>query len=129
MEKFAHHHDVHKWQLMRLFSGMIWEQRWHLRLERLRRSLDAYNDAKDACVDMEELIKKQLGDLILTNKQPPIVDMETHTHHLHEAQAKKWTHYLFEFLMLFLAVFLGFVAENVRKVSLKNIVNSSICNR
>jgi hypothetical protein len=41
--------------------------------------------------------------------------METHTHYLHEAQAKKWTHYLFEFLMLFLAVFLGFVAENVRE--------------
>jgi hypothetical protein len=32
-----------------------------LRLERLRRSLDAYNDAKDACVDMEELIKKTIG--------------------------------------------------------------------
>ena len=41
--------------------------------------------------------------------------METHAHHFHAAPGKKWTHYLFEFLMLFLAVFLGFVAENVRE--------------
>ena len=28
---------------------------------------------------------------------------------------KKWTHYLWEFLMLFLAVFCGFIAENIRE--------------
>src|SRR5258705_13281892 len=28
---------------------------------------------------------------------------------------KKWTHYLWEFLMLFLAVFCGFLAENIRE--------------
>jgi len=38
--------------------------------------------------------------------------METHAHHLHKAPGKKWTHYLFEFFMLFLAVFCGFLAEN-----------------
>jgi hypothetical protein len=27
---------------------------------------------------------------------------------------KKWTHYFWEFLMLFLAVFCGFLAENLR---------------
>jgi hypothetical protein len=32
-----------------------------LRLERLRRSLDAYLDAKIACVEMEKLIKDKLG--------------------------------------------------------------------
>jgi hypothetical protein len=37
--------------------------------------------------------------------------METHAHHLHTAPGKKWTHYLFEFFMLFLAVFCGFLAE------------------
>ena len=31
-----------------------------LRLERLRRSLDAFRDARAACVEMEILIKKQL---------------------------------------------------------------------
>jgi hypothetical protein len=41
--------------------------------------------------------------------------METHAHHLHTAPGKKWTHYFFEFLMLFLAVFLGFIAENQRE--------------
>ena len=39
--------------------------------------------------------------------------MEVH-HHSHTAR-KKWTHYLWEFLMLFLAVFCGFLAENQRE--------------
>ena len=39
--------------------------------------------------------------------------MEVH-HHSH-AGGKKWTHYLWEFLMLFLAVFCGFLAENQRE--------------
>lgn len=39
--------------------------------------------------------------------------MEVH-HHSHTAR-KKWTHYLWEFLMLFLAVTLGFFVENQRE--------------
>jgi len=39
--------------------------------------------------------------------------MEVH-HHAHTAR-KKWTHYLWEFLMLFLAVTLGFLVENQRE--------------
>ena len=39
--------------------------------------------------------------------------MEVHAHS-HTAR-KKWTHYLWEFLMLFLAVFAGFLAENQRE--------------
>jgi hypothetical protein len=39
--------------------------------------------------------------------------MEVH-HHTH-AERKKFTHYLWEFLMLFLAVFCGFLAENWRE--------------
>ena len=39
--------------------------------------------------------------------------MEVH-HHAHTAR-KKWTHYFWEFLMLFLAVFCGFLAENKRE--------------
>jgi hypothetical protein len=39
--------------------------------------------------------------------------MEVHAH-THTAP-KKWTHYLWEFLMLFLAVFCGFLAENLRE--------------
>src|SRR6187397_1529446 len=46
--------------------------------------------------------------------------MEVH-HHSHTSDPdshrgrKKWTHYFFEFLMLFLAVFAGFLAENWRE--------------
>lgn len=39
--------------------------------------------------------------------------MEVH-HHAHTPR-KKWTHYIWEFLMLFLAVFCGFLAENFRE--------------
>src|SRR5215471_2442335 len=47
--------------------------------------------------------------------------MEVH-HHAHPvpdshrgSSKKKWTHYVWEFLMLFLAVFCGFLAENFRE--------------
>ena len=39
--------------------------------------------------------------------------MEVHAHT--NTPLKKWTHYLWEFLMLFLAVFCGFFAENMRE--------------
>ena len=39
--------------------------------------------------------------------------MEVH-HHTH-SERKKWTHYFWEFFMLFLAVFCGFLAENQRE--------------
>jgi len=41
--------------------------------------------------------------------------METHAHHLHKTPGHGWKHYLFEFLMLFLAVTLGFLVENKRE--------------
>lgn len=41
--------------------------------------------------------------------------METHANHLHHAPGKKFRHYFFEFFMLFLAVFCGFLAENYRE--------------
>src|SRR5258708_33935340 len=39
--------------------------------------------------------------------------MEVHSHS--HTPRKKWNHYLWEFLMLFLAVFAGFLAENQRE--------------
>ena len=36
-------------------------------------------------------------------------------HHQSHTSRKKWTHYFWEFLMLFLAVFCGFLAENQRE--------------
>jgi hypothetical protein len=42
--------------------------------------------------------------------------MEVHKHtHVPTSREKKWTHYFWEFLMLFLAVFCGFLAENQRE--------------
>ncbi|MBS1918110.1 MAG: hypothetical protein JST87_17705 [Bacteroidetes bacterium] len=41
--------------------------------------------------------------------------METHAHELHKAPGHGLKHYLFEFFMLFLAVFCGFLAENWRE--------------
>src|SRR5438876_2708680 len=60
--------------------------------------------------------KEVHGSKPTTSKQKPATEnMETHAHHLHKAPGKKWTHYIFEFLMLFLAVFAGFLAENWRE--------------
>jgi predicted RNA-binding protein with PIN domain len=39
------------------------------------------------------------------------MEVHAHTH----TPGKRWTHYLWEFLMLFLAVFCGFLAENQRE--------------
>ncbi|SRR5258706_9530729 len=58
-------------------------------------------------------------------------DMETHAHHLHKAPGKKIWHYLFEFFMLFLAVFCGFLAEyqlehKIEKIREKQFMASMI---
>jgi len=45
--------------------------------------------------------------------------MEVH-HHAHTS-GKKWTHYFWEFLMLFLAVTLGFFVENQREHYIEHI--------
>src|SRR6185369_11720280 len=41
------------------------------------------------------------------------------THPEGSGHRKKWSHYLWEFLMLFLAVFCGFLAENLREHTLE----------
>ena len=44
------------------------------------------------------------------------MEVHAHTHpSTSSGQRKNWTHYLWEFLMLFLAVFCGFLAENQRE--------------
>ena len=47
-------------------------------------------------------------------------DMEVHKHPHHVTHKKKWGEYLLEFFMLFLAVFLGFIAENIRENSVEH---------
>jgi hypothetical protein len=41
--------------------------------------------------------------------------MEVHHHHHESHEHKKWHHYFWEFFMLFLAVTLGFLVENLRE--------------
>jgi hypothetical protein len=43
------------------------------------------------------------------------MEVHSHTHPAPGGTRKKWTHYFWEFLMLFLAVFCGFIAENQRE--------------
>lgn len=55
--------------------------------------------------------------LKLTNLQTENMEVQKHPHHvLHK---KKWPEYLLEFFMLFLAVYLGFIAENIREHSVE----------
>src|SRR4051812_5156869 len=49
------------------------------------------------------------------NSNQETENMEVHKHPHHVTHKKKWIEYLLEFFMLFLAVFLGFVAENIRE--------------
>jgi hypothetical protein len=50
-----------------------------------------------------------------SNIEPQTTNMEVHKHPHHVTHKKKWGEYVLEFLMLFLAVFLGFIAENQRE--------------
>ena len=59
MEKIAAHRDVLTGNDAIDFRNAIGAA-LTLRLERLRRSIDAFNDARQACVEMEELIMKKL---------------------------------------------------------------------
>jgi hypothetical protein len=46
--------------------------------------------------------------------------MEVHAHTHTDSHRKSWTHYFWEFFMMFLAVFCGFLAENQREHFVEN---------
>lgn len=46
--------------------------------------------------------------------------MEAQKRQRNEMHKKGWTEYFFEFFMLFLAVFLGSLAENIREHNVEN---------
>ena len=54
-------------------------------------------------------------ELPTTYSQLPTENMEVHHHPDLHHEKKPWKEYLLEGLMIFLAVFMGFVAENVRE--------------
>ena len=72
--------------------------------------------------NIEEQLTEKNENVSEENIQHPTLNtqhnegnMEVHKHPHHVTHKKKWTEYLLEFFMLFLAVFLGFVAENIRE--------------
>jgi hypothetical protein len=60
MEKIARHQDVIAGNDAIQFRNNMGAA-LTLRLERIKRSLDAFRDARIACIEMEDLIEKQLG--------------------------------------------------------------------
>jgi hypothetical protein len=79
----------------------------------------------NSSIPLSENVSEQGNTIIgtdTTNNNSEIENMEVH-HHSHPAGAghkKKWSAYLLEFLMLFLAVFLGFLAENLREKTVEH---------
>lgn len=61
MEKIAHHHDVLTGNEAAIFRHDIGAALM-LRVERVRRSRDAFIDARASCIEMEQLINMQLGE-------------------------------------------------------------------
>ena len=61
----------------------------------------------------DQIIPTEEKETINLNQEAK--NMEVHAHDLHKAPGHGWKHYIFEFLMLFLAVFCGFLAENFRE--------------
>ena len=51
------------------------------------------------------------------------MEVHAHTH----TERKKWTHYFWEFLMLFLAVFCGFLAEYQLEHNIDKNGRNNIC--
>ena len=62
-----------------------------------------------------EDLSKTNTEAPITNHQLQTAGMEVHKHPHHVMQKKNWGEYLLEFFMLFLAVTLGFFAENIRE--------------
>jgi len=52
---------------------------------------------------------------VTTNPKPETETMEVHHHPDIHHKPKKWKEYFLEFLMIFLAVTMGFIAENIRE--------------
>lgn len=88
----------------------------------------------------KDLQQKNSSEEIISISNPNIINpiqeienIEVHKHPHDVTHKKKWGEYLLEFFMLFLAVFLGFIAENIRETSVnreteKNNIESLVRN-
>lgn len=61
----------------------------------------------------DEIIPTSNTDAVKSNQETE--NMEVHHHPDLHHKPKKWKEYFLEFLMIFLAVTMGFIAENVRE--------------
>lgn len=71
----------------------------------------------EAANDTAEIVTSNVPDTGYTNQETE--KKEVHHHHTHNYFGKNWKIYLWEFIMLFLAVLCGFVAENQREYMLE----------
>lgn len=67
----------------------------------------------------EEITPTKDTETISQNQETENLEVHKHPHHV--THKKKWGKYLLEFLMLFFAVFLGFIAENIREHYAENV--------
>ncbi len=81
---------------------------------------DEQNIPEEEPIDNSQQPTEESSQSQTSNPKLEIVNMEVHKHPHHVTHKKKWGEYLLEFLMLFLAVFLGFVAENIREHYVEN---------
>ncbi|MGI8582832.1 MAG: hypothetical protein ACR2KX_11570 [Chitinophagaceae bacterium] len=79
---------------------------------------DEQNIPEEEPIDNSQQPTEESSQSQTSNPKLEIVNMEVHHPH-HVTHKKKWGEYLLEFFMLFLAVFLGFVAENIREHSVE----------
>jgi hypothetical protein len=73
---------------------------------------------KNSKVEVKDEFKEETQPAAVGLPEQPQLqpeNMEVHKHPHHVTHKKKWGEYLLEFLMIFLAVTLGFFAENIRE--------------
>lgn len=73
-----------------------------------------HSKPKERAIVPEEKVAIGLPEVASTTSETtPAMEVHKHPHHI--THKKRWGEYFLEFLMVFLAVFLGFVAENWRE--------------
>ena len=91
---------------------------------------DGNQTSSSAPIEPDDLPSEAVTNAVLSTNNQTEPPMEVH-HHGHVHEKKKWKEYLFQFFMLFLAVFCGFLAENqrehyVEKLRAKNYAGTMI---
>ena len=71
--------------------------------------------SNEPSANVNENLQSESAEQQILNPKSETENIEVHKHSHHVTHKKKWGEYFLEFLMLFLAVFLGFVAENWRE--------------